>query len=166
MSNVYEPSYNSLDPKQIVIERVVSLIVIGVLSLGGLIGLLIWATVDFGIVWLLVAGGAAVTAILLAVASWFWAGLAFRYTGWRVTDQGLEIRRGVLWRHRISVPLARVQHSDVAQGPLQRMFDVGRLIVHTAGTHNASVELDGLSHAQAIRLRDQLISQRESFDVV
>ena len=65
-----------------------------------------------------------------------------------------------------AVPWARVQHADVSQGPIQRMYGVGTLTIHTAGTSNSSVNLAGLSHELAISLRDKIIRQRASGDVV
>ena len=67
---------------------------------------------------------------------------------------------------QITVPLGRVQHADVSQGPIQRSFGLGTLIIHTAGTQNSSVVLSGLSQTTAIELRDQIISQKRGNDVV
>ncbi len=89
----------------------------------------------------------------------------YRTTRWRLNDSGLEIQRGVWWKHRIAIPTTRVQHVDVSQGPLQRVFRLGTLTVHTAGTKNASIELAGLEHEQAILLRDELIEQKGTADV-
>ena len=75
----------------------------------------------------------------------------------RVDTQGIEIRRGVLWRRTITVPKSRVQHTDVSQGPLQRTYALGTLVVYTAGTDHAKVELPGLSYARAMRIRDHLL---------
>jgi hypothetical protein len=52
--------------------------------------------------------------------------------------------------------LARVQHLDVAQGPLERTFGVARLILHTAGTSHAIVVLPGISRPTAEELRDTI----------
>ena len=64
------------------------------------------------------------------------------------------------------MPLARVQHTDVHQGPLMRRFGLAKLIVHTAGTENSAVELNGLSFATAQRLRDALVENRGDIDGV
>jgi len=61
----------------------------------------------------------------------------------------------------VAVPAARVQHVDVSQGPFERMFQLGKLVIHTAGTENASIEVPNLEHATALRLRDELIKQKE-----
>ena len=51
-----------------------------------------------------------------------------------------------------------MQHTDVSQGPLERRFGLATLVVHTAGTAHASVELPGLQHAVAIEVRDFLVT--------
>ncbi len=78
-------------------------------------------------------------------------------TTFAVSPLGLEIRRGIWWKHIIDVPRSRIQHTDVQQGPLARYYGLGKLIVYTAGTEHASVELDGLEHGQAIQMRDFLL---------
>ena len=55
---------------------------------------------------------------------------------------------------RIVVPLRRVQHLDVTQGLVEREYGVGTLVVHTAGTRDATVSVPGLPYAEAERLRD------------
>jgi membrane protein YdbS with pleckstrin-like domain len=81
-----------------------------------------------------------------------------RYRGWgyREGEDEIEIRRGRLVRVRTIVPFGRVQHIDVAQGPIQRMFSLGTLILHTAGTRGASVPLPGLPVAEAEEMRDRI----------
>lgn len=126
---------------------------------------LLWLGGYFWVPWLVIAGWCALAAILLMGAH-IWPAIVYRNIVWRLGTTGIEIHRGVLWQHRLAIPLSRVQHVDVAQGPIQRMFDLGTITIHTAGTKNASVELSGLEHAEAMGIRDELIAQRESRDVL
>lgn len=96
-------------------------------------------------------------AAALCAFAYFWPAVCYRHLSYRVADSGLIINRGVLWRSAVSIPTSRVQHTDVSQGPLQRRYGLATLIVHTAGTENASISLSGLSHRVALRLRDHLI---------
>jgi membrane protein YdbS with pleckstrin-like domain len=101
----------------------------------------------------------------LAIWSYRWAAIVYRYTSYRVDDEGLEIQSGVVWRATSNVPRSRVQHTDVAQGPLERKYGLGRLIVYTAGTAHSRVELPGLEHQVALSIRDHLLP-RQTADVV
>lgn len=162
-----EPEFQQLDPRHVGLQRISGGIVAGLVSIvapivSGVAGLAMSSTLAWG--W--VVGGWILAVLGLGTIAWIWPGIAHRHARWRLDEIGLEIHRGVLWRHQISVPLARLQHADIAQGPLQRKFGLAKLIVHTAGTRDASVELGGLAEATATWLRDQLIRQKEAIDVV
>ncbi|WP_223669896.1 PH domain-containing protein [Kangiella shandongensis] len=111
--------------------------------------------------WLL--WGIALAAILLLFSLlFFWAKKSYDYTWYWLTDEGLYIQRGVLWRRKALVPRNRIQHTDVAQGPLQRRFELAKLIVYTAGTRDASVPIDGLLMETANSLRQELRQEGDS----
>ena len=92
-------------------------------------------------------------------------GAAYKHFSYAMNDFGLYIHRGVFWRRKIIVPRNRVQHTDVAQGPIERKYELAELTVHTAGTRNASVKLPGILHSDAEKLRESL-SFEESNDAV
>ena len=73
---------------------------------------------------------------------------------YRLTDRLLQVVRGWLFHVDTVVPLVRVQHIDVTRGPLEKMFGVATLVVHTAGTHNSIVTLPGLAPERAAQIRD------------
>lgn len=75
-----------------------------------------------------------------------------------LSEEGLNIHRGVFWQQQIIVPRNRVQHIDITNGPLERKYKLSKLILHTAGTRNASVTLNGLNHEEAAALRQELIN--------
>lgn len=162
-----DEGFAPLDPREITADRLVGYPIFGIIWLG----LIASSSASFFVVedwWyapLLVSVWLLLGAFFFFLAH-FWPKISHRHISWKSSDVGMEIRYGVLWKHRVVVPIARVQHVDVSQGPLQRSFDLGKLIIYTAGTKNSSVELDGLQHAQALRLRDQLIAQKESLDVL
>lgn len=80
------------------------------------------------------------------------------YRFWRYSLRGEELYlvRGIFNRVSTVVPLRRIQHLDVSQDIIEREFDLGKLIVHTAGTKSSDVVLPGLAFAEAERLRDEL----------
>lgn len=76
--------------------------------------------------------------------------------GYDMGADRLRVVRGVLFHRDTVVPFGRVQHIDVEQGPLERMFGISRLVLHTAGTHNASVVLPGLAQERAAEMREAI----------
>ncbi len=145
-----------LDPNTIRVERIAAWIFTAVIGVGLLIQLIVNL---FGGPWRIALGLALTIGVggFLVWLSHWWPAIDYRHRFYRVDPQGIEIRRGVAWRHTIYVPKSRVQHTDVSQGPLQRTYALGTLVVYTAGTDHAKVELSGLSHARAMRIRDHLL---------
>jgi hypothetical protein len=101
--------------------------------------------------------------LLIVVAgltlSWVWPEAYYRRLRFGIDATGIAIERGIFWRSRIAVPRARIQHTDVSQGPLQRRFGVGTLKLYTAGSRYTKIELPGLAHTEAIALRDTLLAE-------
>jgi len=151
--------FEQLDVRSLKLERITWWIFSGVVGLAMSIGWLISGLVfrdRFDMAqWI---GLAAVLGILLGFLwlAWIIPERNFASTFWKHKLDGLEIRRGIWWRHRIFIPSSRVQHTDVKQGPIERRFELATLIVNTGGTHEPSISLSGLSLAKAEWLRDQL----------
>ena len=162
-----EREYHPLDPRDIQVSRVVALIISLVLGVGSLIGIVIGGfAAGFSLIWMWTAAGGVLLLSMLISFLFSWPPIHHRHVRWRMDDIGLEIQRGVFWKQTISVPLARLQHADLTQGPLQRQWGLAKLTVYTAGTQHASVELDGLAYETAVRLRDRLLRQQGVGDVV
>ena len=98
---------------------------------------------------------AAIGALIL-IGLLVFPGRRYRAWGYHEGEDELHIRRGLLVRVRTIVPFGRVQHIDVAQGPVERLFGVATLILHTAGTRGSAVALPGLDYAGAEAMRDRI----------
>lgn len=107
----------------------------------------------------------ALGSVALAWSLYRWAEIEYRYMTYRIGGDGIEIKSGVFWREVANVPRSRVQHTDVAQGPLERRYGLGRLVIYTAGTAHSRVILPGLEHQTALMIRDHLLP-REATDAV
>jgi membrane protein YdbS with pleckstrin-like domain len=152
---------HQLDPRVIPLERITGGIFIGLISIGSAIGLTVRllagddplpgaVSILLPILWLVFVG-------LGAWYAWRWPRRSYAHTFYRVDAQGIEMRRGVHWRVVINISRSRVQHIDVSQGPLERRFGLGTLVIYTAGTDHAKVELGGLEHGRALAIREQLL---------
>jgi uncharacterized protein len=91
--------------------------------------------------------------IVAAYIAFISPGRRYRAWGWRMDEEELRLRHGVVTQVETLVPLKRVQHLDIAQGPLERTFGVCRLLLHTAGTAHSLVVLPGLSRETAETMR-------------
>ena len=152
-----------LDPRWITVQRIRGAILSAVLTIGSFIAVMaLWA-------------GSGVLALgLLLVPLWLaaigaltwhlyrWPAIDYRFASYRLGADGLEIRRGVYWRTITNLPRTRVQHTDVSQGPLERRYGLGTLVVYTAGTQHSQVNLPGLDFDTARRIRTRLLPDDQS----
>ncbi|MGH3665640.1 MAG: PH domain-containing protein [Egibacteraceae bacterium] len=106
----------------------------------------------------------AVVAVMLAVLVWLVPTVRFNRWRYALRADDLWIRRGVVWTTTSVIPYARLQFVDTRQGPLDRVFGLAQLVVHTAAV-GTSGNLPGLDAAAAERLRERL-SKVEPDDTV
>jgi uncharacterized protein len=89
-------------------------------------------------------------AVVRAVLAW----------GYAERDKDLLVRHGLLIRRLSIVPYARMQFVDVTAGPLERMFNLATVQLHTAAAAT-DARVPGLPPEEASRLRDRLTALGE-----
>ncbi len=120
----------------------------------------------------LLVGIVATSVLAAAVPRWLPAGVGlaglyvalglvhtvYRYRRWRyeLQDDALYIERGVITHVRTVVPYVRVQHVDTQRGPTERLVDLSRVVVYTAGSRRADVTVPGLMPNRADALQERL----------
>jgi membrane protein YdbS with pleckstrin-like domain len=80
---------------------------------------------------------------------------ALRWRRWRYEIRGdeVDLQRGIVWVSRTLVPLARIQHVDTRNGPLQRRFGLATVVFYTAAGPN---QIPELSAPVAAAVRDRI----------
>lgn len=84
-----------------------------------------------------------------------------RAWGFAERKQDLLVRRGVMVRRLSVIPYGRMQYVDVTAGPVERIFGLATVKMHTAAAAS-DARIPGLPASEAARLRDQLSSLGES----
>jgi uncharacterized protein len=104
-----------------------------------------------------VAAGAVAIAVLVVVLLWN------RYRSWayREREEDLIVAHGVLIRRVCVVPYGRMQFVEVTAGPVERVFRLATVKLHTAAAAS-DARLPGLERDEAARLRDRLATLGEA----
>jgi membrane protein YdbS with pleckstrin-like domain len=102
-------------------------------------------------------------AVVLAAAASTWSLLRRRYLAWGYVERAddLLVRRGLMFRRMSVVPYGRMQFIDVTAGPVDRVFGLATVQLHTAAAAS-DARIPGLAAAEAQRLRDRLAALGES----
>lgn len=107
------------------------------------------------------AGGAVLAAVAGAGAALWFARNRYRSWGYTERDEDLIVERGVLIRRLSVVPYGRMQFVDVTAGPVDRLFRLATVRLHTAAAAS-DARIPGLERAEAARLRDRLAELGEA----
>jgi hypothetical protein len=131
-----------------------------VLAVGGVVGLVL------GVIVGLTAGALAgvITAAVVIVGGGLVALLLWRrYRAWGYAERedDLLVRRGVMVRRLTVVPYGRMQFVDVTSGPVDRIFGLATVQLHTAASAT-DAKIPGLETTEASRLRDRLAALGEA----
>ncbi len=100
--------------------------------------------------WIWALPGGAVALGAAAVAWW----VPRAYRAWRIetTEDALVLRHGVVWQSHSTTPYFRIQHIDIAHGPLERAFGLASLTLRTASAAtDATVPGVPADEAEALR---------------
>ncbi len=120
----------------------------------------------FGLIFLAAVGplaGAVTVAVVVGIGaalSWF---VRRRYRAWRYQErhEDLIVGRGVMVQRLSVVPYGRMQFVEVTAGPVERLFHLSTVKLHTAAAAS-DARIPGLETAEAARLRDRLTELGES----
>jgi membrane protein YdbS with pleckstrin-like domain len=109
------------------------------------------------------AAGIPVTAAAVVVIAIAWTVLRGRYRSWGYLERAddLIVRHGLLFRQVSVVPYGRMQFIDVSAGPIDRLFGLATVQLHTAAAAS-DARIPGLAQREADRLRDRLASLGEA----
>ena len=142
-----------VSPKYVVVEVVGSLIGMVVFVGGLLVAYALW-----GMWWAL--WGAIVIGVISLI------GIALeprrvRSIGYRLREDDLVFRRGIMFQRQVAVPYGRMQLVDITRGPVARALGLADLKFVTAAAATAVTE-PGLPMEEADRLRDELVALAET----
>ncbi|MGN6426381.1 PH domain-containing protein [uncultured Leifsonia sp.] len=145
--------WNRVSPKYVVV------VIVGTVTTGIVLAaasLFLWLVAGWSWGWLLLAVVAVVTAISLVIAQ-----RRTRSIGYRLRDDDLLFRRGIMFQRFVSVPYGRMQLIDITRGPVGRMLGLADLKFVTAAA-STGVVVPGLPEPEAAALRDRLVELAES----
>ena len=102
-----------------------------------------------------------ITLCFCALAALSFARSRFRSWAYTERDEDLIVERGVMIRRLSVVPYGRMQFVDVSAGPIDRIFRLATVRLHTAAAAS-DARIPGLEQDEAARLRDRLAALGEA----
>lgn len=122
--------WHQISPKYVTVQLI---------SHGSFLAIVVVATLLMALLlhlqWVWIVGG-----VLAVIQIWTLAILPrqARAIGYRLREDDLVFRRGILWQRFVAVPYGRMQLIDITHGPLDRGFGIAQLKFVTAAARRAS----------------------------
>ncbi|NVJ45780.1 MAG: PH domain-containing protein [Cytophagia bacterium] len=97
--------------------------------------------------------------LLLWLFSIFYAIKAFPKKKYSLREKDIIYSKGLLWQTRTAIPFNRIQHAEVKQGPIERIFKLHSLKVYTAGGESSDLVIPGLSEENAGKIKEFIMGK-------
>lgn len=152
-------TYRLLDSRYhslIIIESVIFIFVLGVV----MTGFLIWNPLFEQILFRYLL----ITLVITISGFSLWMGFkSWHYKGYALREKDVFYKTGILFRTNTIMAFHRVQHVEIHQGPLDRLFGISSLTLFTAGGGSSDLTIPGLHPDTASAIKSQIL-KTSSFD--
>ena len=112
----------------------------------------------------LLAGVISASAIIVLYALFvFMIFREFPKRAYALRQRDITYRKGWIFHSVTTVPFNRIQHSEISQGPVDRLFKLASLNIYTAGGSSSDLTVPGLPYDDAVRLRE-FIAKKSAAD--
>lgn len=85
--------------------------------------------------------------------------LGFKKKQYALRQRDIIYTKGLLWRVRTAIPFNRIQHAELKQGPLERIYGLHSLKVYTAGGQSSDLVIPGLKEQTALSIKDYILGK-------
>jgi len=106
-----------------------------------------------------IAGGVLVVLVVLSYVLTF---LGFKKKKYALREKDILYQSGLIWRTFSALPFNRIQHAEIHQGPIERMFDLSNLKIYTAGGSSSDLSIKGLTLGTAQSMKDYILDKSTS----
>ena len=92
--------------------------------------------------------------LLITISYFFFQAKSFVRKAYALRDKDIIYRTGWIVQTIRTCPFNRIQHSSVHTGFFERQYKLATLILYTAGTNDADLQIPGLKEADAYGIKE------------
>lgn len=105
------------------------------------------------------------------------AELTYKNYTYQVTDDGLQVNMGVIFKKQVSIPFGQIENVNIEQSAIDRILKIARINIETAGSTSGSVKetvgnyssrseafIPGVDMSSAKKIHDVLIDGASAQD--
>lgn len=149
--------YQKLDKRILTswrIVRLISILIVGAILIAALIIVSRVSFLETYIIYGYIGAGVILSYMLVALL--LYPAIEYRQWGYIISDDRIEIRHGIFLIKITVIPIVRVQHITISQGPINRRLGISTINVHTA---SGVFGIEGISSEDASAMAEMLKSK-------
>ena len=135
-------------PKRFLKKKLISKFLVFIPLMVGVI-VLAFVVDEFWIFWIALA-----VWLLLFSLTLFFAYKEYFVRGYVLRELDITYKHGWLFHHETTVPFNRIQHTEIKDGPIDRLFNLCELEIYTAGGNASDLNLSRLDPEDAKKLKE------------
>lgn len=85
--------------------------------------------------------------------------LGFKKKQYALRQHDIIYNEGLIWRTSTILPFNRIQHAEVHQGPIERLFDLGKIKIFTAGGSSSDLTISGIRYNDAQNIKYYVLNK-------
>ena len=155
-----ELEFKKLDPRYLTVKIVNHFIFFSLSGLGLILFAWLKDGLPLGLIYLIFLGAW----VLVYLGSLWYMVKAFQLKGYVLRSRDIVYRKGWLWTSTTIVPFNRIQHCELSQGPFEKIYNLAKLNVFTAGGQSSDLRLPGLKKEEAASIKEFLVNQINDHD--
>ena len=92
-----------------------------------------------------------------------WSGFfSWKFKGYALREKDILFKSGIFFRSKVIIAFHRVQHIEIHQGPLERLFGITSITLFTAGGGHSDLTIPGLHPELSAKIKDWITKSGES----
>ena len=100
----------------------------------------------------------------LAIINLLYAKISFKHRAYSLRERDITYKRGYIFRSITTVPFNRIQHTEIKEGALSRLFSLQTVKFYTAGGATSDLQISGLNKEDANNIKEFVNTKIESYE--
>lgn len=85
--------------------------------------------------------------------------IGFPKRKYALREKDISYKSGVIVKKMTTVPFSRIQHVEIDEKPISRLFGLSSLSVYTAGDSSNDLDVSGIKNEEALRIKEFISSK-------
>ena len=88
----------------------------------------------------------------------------YQVTGYAMRQRDIVFQTGVISKSVTTIPFKRIQHVEITEGPIQKLFKLASLKIFTAGGSSSDLTISGIQKDDAAKIKDFITGKIDAHD--